>query len=198
MALTGCMGPTYGTGVSQGEQLFNDLDGIVSLGSSNRSRVDYSPRPELVKPQTIGQLPPPRDAVADANMPESPEMRRGRLRAAAPDRDGVMPVAFARSAKEGMEVEQPTATFRSQREEDNSWLSPSQMAGQRTAAQTQRSVGRQGSPTERRYLSEPPLTYRQPATTAPVGDTGISEEAKERRAKGTSTLGSKLGGLWPF
>ncbi len=42
---------------------------------------------------------------------------------------------------------------------------------------------KQGSETSRKYLSEPPLTYRQPAETAPVGDIGEDEFKKERRAK---------------
>lgn len=195
-ALSGCVGPTYGTGVSQGQQLLNDLDSAVTLGSS-KPRVDYSPRAELVKPKTIGALPPPRETVADPNLPESPEARRGRLQAAAPNRDGVLPVGFMTAEKEGMAVEAP-ASFKRQQDEDNSWIDPRAMAGQRTAAQAQRKIGTQGSPDQRRYLSEPPLAYRQPAATAPVGVPGDDEEVKERRLKGTTTVGSKLKSLWPF
>ncbi|KTR03902.1 hypothetical protein NS365_17230 [Aureimonas ureilytica] len=197
-ALSGCMGPTYGTGVSQGQQLFNDIDNAVSLGGSNKPRVDYSPRAELVKPKSIGALPPPRDAVVDPNLPESPEMRRGRLHAAAPNPDGVLPVGFMTSKKDGMDVETPAASFRRQQDDDNSWIDPRTMAGQRTQASAARTVGQQGSPDQRKYLSEPPLTYRQPAATAPVGDPGEDEEVKERRAKGTTSVASKLGSLWPF
>jgi hypothetical protein len=42
---------------------------------------------------------------------------------------------------------------------------------------------KQGSDTNRKYLSEPPLTYRQPAATAPTNDIGEDEYKKERRAK---------------
>lgn len=41
----------------------------------------------------------------------------------------------------------------------------------------------QGSPTERRYLSEPPLAYRQPAATAPANELGKDEWKKERDRK---------------
>ena len=76
VGLSGCMGPTYGTGTSQGQQLFNDLDNIVTLGSTNRQRVDYSERKELVRPTAIGALPPPRaadPAVSEQQVAESPK-----------------------------------------------------------------------------------------------------------------------------
>ncbi|RIX99588.1 hypothetical protein D3218_14035 [Aureimonas flava] len=203
-ALTGCMGPTYGTGTSQGQQLFNDLDGILTLGSTNRTRVDYSPRPELVKSPKRDALPPPRDgatAVADANWPESPEQRRARLRAAAPDgSDSALPVGFMTADKEGMERETASvgSTVGRRTELEGSWISAKAMAGQRVAANERSRIGRQGDPNQRRYLSEPPLTYRQPAATAPVGDQGVDEDVKQRRAGGTTTVGSKLKNLWPF
>ncbi|WP_279480564.1 hypothetical protein [Aureimonas sp. SK2] len=203
LSLAGCMGPTYGTGTSQGQQLFNDLDGILTLGSSNKARVDYAPRPELVKSEKRDVLPPPREAAsasADANWPEAPEQRRARLRAAAPDRDGALPVGFMTADKEGMERETPTvvSTVGKRAEMENSWLSSKTMAGQRVAANDRSRVGRQGDPTQRRYLSEPPLAYRQPAATAPVGDPGVDEDVKQRRSGGTESVGSKLKSLWPF
>ena len=40
-----------------------------------------------------------------------------------------------------------------------------------------------GSPPNRRYLSEPPLTYRQPEAGAAAGDIGVDEAKKARDAK---------------
>ena len=40
-----------------------------------------------------------------------------------------------------------------------------------------------GSPTTRRYLSEPPLEYRAPAATAAADDLGEDEAKKERERK---------------
>lgn len=54
----------------------------------------------------------------------------------------------------------------------------------------------QGSPTERKYLSEPPLTYRQPAASAPVGQLGEPEWKKERDAKNAAKI--KKNSWWPF
>jgi hypothetical protein len=203
MTLAGCMGPTYGTGKSQGGQLFSDLDNIVSLGSTGGARPSYAPRPELVKPKTIGALPPPREAVSaanDADWPESPERRSARLQAAAPDPDTPLPVGYMTAAKDGIPVERSvqSSTVGRRTDMENSWLDPKAMAGQRVAATDAAKNTRQGSPEVRRYLSEPPLAYRAPAATAPVGVQGDDEEVKERRMKGTTSVGSKLKSLWPF
>ena len=48
---------------------------------------------------------------------------------------------------------------------------------------------KQGSPNTRKYLSEPPLAYRQAAETAPVGDIGEDEWQKDRRAKRAAHTG---------
>lgn len=43
----------------------------------------------------------------------------------------------------------------------------------------------------RRFLSDPPAEFRQPAETAAVGDVGEPERAKERRRKAAATKDSK-------
>ena len=89
LALAGCMGsPTYGTDRTAAEQLAGDLSNAFSLAPPQREKIDYKPRPELVKPAP-GQketLPVPQDNItqtASAQWPESPEQRRARLRAEA-------------------------------------------------------------------------------------------------------------------
>lgn len=47
-------------------------------------------------------------------------------------------------------------------------------------------ASRQGSPTTRNYLSEPPVSYRSPAETAPADDIGVDEEKKERQRRAAS------------
>ena len=42
---------------------------------------------------------------------------------------------------------------------------------------------KQGSPTVRRTLTEPPLEYRQPVATAPADELGEDEYKKQRRLK---------------
>ncbi len=47
-------------------------------------------------------------------------------------------------------------------------------------------ANKQGDPTSRKYLSEPPLEYRAPAETAPVNDIGEDEDKKEAKRKANS------------
>jgi hypothetical protein len=69
---------------------------------------------------------------------------------------------------------------------------------QKEAASNQAEVNRrikennQGDPTSRKYLSEPPLVYREAASTAPQGDVGEDEYKKERRLKKASQSKSGL------
>lgn len=185
----GCVSsPTYGTGVSANEQLVTDVTSMVSLRPTRKEAIDYKPRAELVKPAP-GQgadLPPPQEQVASATnpeWPESPEQRRKRLREDA-DANAENPSwrssvindvsgggARARSNAGGQHAQesgiQPVGQAKAQREEVRKKLAES----------------RQGSATQRRYLSEPPLEYRQPAATAAADELGEDEKKKERRAK---------------
>src|SRR5690606_17530517 len=54
---------------------------------------------------------------------------------------------------------------------------------QRAEFQRRKREVTQGSATTRKYLSEPPLDYREPAESAPAGELGEPEWRKERDAK---------------
>lgn len=185
LLLSGCMGaPTYGTGTPADEQLLEDVTGVLSLAPKDEEQIEYKPRPELVTPASKDVLPAPQQEIASASnpaWPESPEQRRARLRdeatanqddssydpviendiAAAPRAPVRRTMGFDVAASG---VEAPGAT---RREEFNRRLA----------------VSKQGSPSQRRFLSEPPLDYRQPAATAPAGDVGEDEWKKEKRLK---------------
>lgn len=189
-SLSGCMGsPTYGTDKPADQQLLEDITGVLSLAPKNDQRIEYKPRPELVKPASLATLPPPQDSlVASANpeWPESPEQRRARIRAdATANRDNLdfspevvdtrtasapAPVRNAR----GDVVDTFNGNSKQTREEFNRRLAEN----------------KQGSATTRRYLSEPPTEYRKPVETAPVGDVGEEEWRKEQRRKAEAGGGS--------
>jgi hypothetical protein len=191
LALGGCMGsPTYGTDKTANEQLISDVSGILSIGSKKKEPIAYKPRPELVKPAETAVLPPPQDNIATASnpqWPESPEQRLARIRAEADENSGNpnydSPVVADiegdtpkvrrhladsyRTQESGLGSHDPTASPQAQREAFNKRLAEN----------------RQGNEARRKYLSEPPLTYRQPSEAAPVGDVGEDEYKKARRAK---------------
>lgn len=187
--VSGCMGsPTYGTDKTAGEQLVQDLGSILSIAPQNRgSEIAYTPRPELVRPASLEVLPEPQQALATAEnpaWPESPEERRTRLRAEATENQDN---PNYRSPIIGSTGKRPP---RSEAERNTNYMSrsprPQSMEGsERQRAEVQRRLreNRQGEPTTRKYLSEPPLDYRMPADTAVAGELGEDERVKERRLR---------------
>lgn len=208
-ALSGCMSsPTYGTGTSSDEQLLKDLTGIFNISPQKNAQIDYKPRPEIVKPADTATLPPPQDPIATASnpdWPETPEQTRQRLRAEATanrnspqyrprvtdsrQKDVASPSADPRNPRivdyKGTRTGSPvspniTSAAAYDRIPGNHETTPDNAReefNRRLAEQ------RQGSQTQRNYLSEPPLDYRVPASTAPVNDIGEDEWKKEKRQK---------------
>jgi hypothetical protein len=71
--LGGCLGNTYGTGVSSGRQTLSDLTGLVSLRAKEKQPISYAPRPPIVAPPTTAELPKPGSAAAPADWPQDPD-----------------------------------------------------------------------------------------------------------------------------
>ncbi len=171
LTLAGCMGsPTYGTDKTANAQLLEDLSSSLSLGLGKKEQeIAYQPRPQLVKPETTAVLPPPQDNITTASnsgWPESPEQRRARIRAEATEN-------------------QDNATYRSSVVRDVVAVAPDQMtpAQQREEFRRQRAMTNGSDGSARRMLSDPPLVYREPAATAPIGELGIPEYRKEKDAR---------------
>ena len=208
LSLGGCLGPTYGTGKSQGETLFDDMNNFVSLGGTDdKAKIAYTPRTELVKPENTSILPQPqvaRNTTGDPNWPESPEERSKRIQAAAYQGDGPVPADFATSRKEGvtqayLDRTRGDGSNPRRNSDDSNVLTPAEMRSRSELIQARLRESKQGSPTQRRYLSEPPIKYREPAASAPVGDPGEDEETKARRLRGNKPgVLDKLGDLLPF
>lgn len=202
--LAGCVGaPTYGTGKPADEQLLDDVTGILSLGPKDKPQIEYRPRPELVRPAaTAGAgvaatLPPPQENVTTASngaWPESPEQMRARLRAeATANQDDPM----YDSPIEGDDGGSRGITSLARLNDRGNFESAPDPEEQRKEFQRRLKETGQGSPTTRKYLSEPPLVYREAAASAPVGDIGEDEWKKERRAK-RSAKKKGSGGWWPW
>ncbi len=190
LTLAGCTsGPTYGTDKSATEQLFSDLGSAVALGSKDEGpKPKYNPRPDLVRPGK-GQPAPlvaPQAALNNrANNPqwvETPEEMRKRLVAEADananNPNYRSPLLAGRGQAGSMTETEKWEAFRKAKAE----ASP--------ASSLQR----------RRYLSEPPPEFRQPAQTASVDELGESEAKKEkRRIKEAQKQGGSGSSWWnPF
>lgn len=188
LAMSGCVSsPTYGTDKTAAEQLFSDINNVASF-APNQNKIDYKPRPPLVKPAPGEKesLPAPQEDItqtASAGWPESPEQRRARLRAdaAAHEND----VNYDPQIVDDVQTD-PVAVRKAMAESGSDHPPPPDSGKdvQRRGEINRRLVeANQGDPTSRKYLSEPPLTYRSPAATAPQGELGEDEVKKERRLK---------------
>jgi hypothetical protein len=185
--VSGCLGsPTYGTGTSANAQLTSDVSSIFSMKRERGAVVDYKPRPELVKPATTAELPLPQDSVTNVSpaWPESPEEKRARLLAettANQENNNAEPliindVVVASTSK-------PRGLSPSEQQDEESRPMSNRESRSYREDYNKRVAESSVSPTSRKYLSEPPLDYRVPAATAPVGDVGEDEKTKERRLK---------------
>lgn len=192
--LGGCLSsPTYGTGKTANAQLLEDVSGALSPLPKRKAQIDYKPRPEIVRPdpenpEQVAALPDPQNDIASTDnpaWPESPEQRRARIRATAtanqnnpnfeaevaPDIQGNQPPPLSDDLNKGANFDP---------------LRNGNVDQQRAEYKRRRKEGGQGSATERKYLSEPPLEYRAPAETAVAGELGEDEHKKERRRKAES------------
>lgn len=170
-ALSGCLSsPTYGTDKTSTEQLLEDLGSIASLKSQKGTDINYKPRPGLVQPPTGSSLPAPQTSVVNNEQiwPESPEEIRDRLVA---DTDANRDNLGYRSALTGNDRANQRLTAKQQRQ-----------------AYLEARKVQKGQYKERRFLSDPPAGYKDPANTAPIGELGETEKKKERLAKAGATV----------
>lgn len=213
--LAGCVGsPTYGTGTPAAEQLLSDVTGVLQIAPDKKAPIDYKPRPELVRPAkgSMAVLPEPQQSVANSDnpsWPESPEQLRGRIRAeATANRDNpgyVSPIAGNETHSSGSRWTRIFGERGKAREtpvthpmESGSYdLTYGKGNKQREEFNKRLAERGQGNATTRKYLSEPPVAYRQPAVSAPAGDVGEDEWRKEQRQKSGGKKGWSLRNLLP-
>lgn len=182
--LTGCMGPTYGTGKTAGEQLVEDVGNAVMIRPDNKDakNIRYQPRGSLVVPKDQLALTTPQQSVASKDNPEwleSPEDMRERLRAEADENSN-------------------STTFRSPLASQGTTNRKLSAAEQTAAYRDARRLQMGAYADKRRYLSDPPLDYRRLPEEAQA-DLGEPEKVKERRRKKEAKAAKQSGSSWwPF
>lgn len=180
----GCMGPTYGTDKTATEQLLDDVGDAVSLAPTKKpEKLAYQPRGDLIKPSvTQTALVEPQQDLASKDNPgwlESPEQTRDRLRAEADENsengDYRSPLIVGVTEGKTKSVEQQATEYREARKI------------------------MEGRENKRRFMSDPPLEYRQVDDPAKLTELGESEAAKEKRRKKEAEIagsGRKWYQLW--
>lgn len=173
LSLSSCIsGPTYGTDKTAVEQLADDLGSAVSIGSDTTKGKDnkYNPRPDLVMPpqSARAQLAPPQQSLAKRdNNPawlETPEETRERLVAEADanknEQNYRSPLLAGYGTAGTMTESQKWQAFRDARKlQEGAYID------------------------QRRFLTDPPPTYRQAQSGGSLDDLGTPEADKEKERK---------------
>lgn len=184
LLLTGCMGPTYGTDKTAGEQLIDDLGNAVMIQPDNKDakNIRYQPRGSLVVPKDKVALASPQQSVSSKDNPEwleNPEEMRERLR-------------------EEADANTNNPRYRSPLVSQNSQAGEIGVASQTQAYRDARRLQMGAYSDKRRYLSDPPIDYRRLPEEA-TADLGEPEKQKERRRKKEAKAAKQSkSGWWPF
>lgn len=181
VALGGCMGTTYGTGVNPGAQTISDIGGLVDLGGHKTPAIDYKPRPPLAAPPPGVAPPPPGSGgtlASAGDWPNDPDAA-AQARKAGNGRNAALGknAEYAKTealTDPGVKVPVQHATGVIWTKSDGS---AEAAAGTREQdaktrklmadAKSSVSVDANGNPI-RKTLSDPPVTYREPDPSAPT------------------------------
>jgi hypothetical protein len=173
---------TYGTGEMPEMAVFREMTGGL-LSRDEEPPIRYQPRPPLVRPPTTAALPPPADSAetATADWPLDPDQAAG----------GPVDLAGDDPRAGGSQAEYrrlrplaglfPQQAPRTDTNDENMYDEAYDIVGDRQQRQQfeQALAESKGyARTERRYLTDPPMTYREPAATAPI------ESAEVKKKKG--------------
>lgn len=175
VALAGCNSMTYGTGTSPAMQTVEDLTGIAGGIKANKGEIDYSPRPKIVAPPVVAALPPPVDSqtVTAANWPNDPDLLKAKVKADAEARA---------AAGKADQIRLPAGKIVAAPAPGENALTKEQLdevRRQMAAAKGGMSVDANGNPV-RKYLTDPPVEYRQPDPNAPIA---VADDGKPKKKK---------------
>lgn len=200
VVLGACSSTTYGTGTTPAAQTVEDLSGILAMGGKKAGEepVVYAPRAPIVEPPATS-LPPPGSvstAALTSDWPTDPDEERKRLDTLVDERTAAGQSLKFSVPKEGGRT-RPDMTKDSDRPFSQQVLKEQMRGSQLTPEQKkifadakQAKIGsfdENGNPV-RRYLTEPPVEYREPDPESPVE---ISEKPKKKNK-------FKWPDLWPF
>ena len=194
IGLSGCVGgTTYGTGVSQGQETLEGVFNMFSLGSKKQKKIDYSARANLIIPSDKEALREPisvESSTSNPDWPESPEQKIARVRGAvteADERSGEIPLEEMLRKKEGIRI------VNTKRKSVNRIDGPDgddtmevMFSDQSKKIKKRRAELAYSTGPKRKFLTEPPESYRNPADSAVAGDLGLDKkvlDAQELKEK---------------
>jgi hypothetical protein len=203
MALGACSPmTTYGTGKTAAAQTMEDLGGVISLGGTKADKepIDYAPRAPIVEPPAVAAaLPPPGSdttVTAAGDWPNDPdeEFKKMQKKVAELNAAGETPKFTLPEGSEPIDSsnekkrigkDSRTSVEKLRDEAKIDTAKQKEMFADARMAKVG-SFDKEGRPT-RRYLTEPPTTYREPDPESPVV---ITEKPKKGKFSWPD--------LWPF
>jgi len=194
LALGGCgIGTsTYGTGEMPEVAMFHEMTGGLMDKNHKKEPIEYQPRAPLVMPPAAetaaGELPPPVESAADVapDWPVDREQLKAEADARANDgdpRNDINQAEYNRLKPLGGIFgphSQPEQTFVSE-DEGKSDYYKTIVHGKAQRKEFAKAVADSkgyGNTTERRYLTDPPLTYRAPDSNVPADYVAAAPQKK--------------------
>lgn len=170
--LAGCMKTaTYGTGQAPEMALFREMTGGL-LSRNEKGPIQYQARAPLVAPPSVATLPPPVASaqVASAEWPVDADQRSRGVREYGDDtpRDDIDQAEYRRLKPLAGAMPAAPRSRQSWSEENKPAYAIVGKKKEREAFDQALSEANGLNRTERRYLTDPPLVYRDPAPTAPA------------------------------
>jgi hypothetical protein len=179
--VAGCsLTSTYGTGQSPEVAMFREVTGGL-LSKDEKEPIEYQPRAPLVLPPGAEQLPPPVDsaAAASADWPIDPDERVAAVDARNSDDNpfnDVNPDEYRRlKPLAGVFPRQSNVPVNDESGKTEYYTNIVHGRQQRQAFEQALAEEKGFARTERRFLTDPPLTYREPAATAPTEFEDVKE-----------------------
>lgn len=172
LGAAGCGPATYGTGQAPEVAIFNEMSGGL-LSRKEKPKIDYQPRAPLVLPSSTEQLPPPVESAQTANpdWPVDRDAEVAKATARAEDDDPfndvnqaeyrrLKPLGAVFAGRGG-----PSAPTNSANQDNGKSDYYSEIVNGKSRREEFRKALADskgyGRTTERRYLTDPPLAYRQ-------------------------------------
>ena len=161
---------TYGTGEAPEMALFREMTGGF-LNREKKEPIAYQPRAPLVMPPSAGELPPPIEtaAVATAEWPNDPDQQARAAKGFDSEnpREDIDQAEYRRlKPLTGMLPSAPRTERESDMHDEAYDIVRSKQQREQFKQALAESKGY--ARTERRYLTDPPTTYREPTATAPT------------------------------
>ncbi|CBI75881.1 conserved protein of unknown function [Bartonella clarridgeiae 73] len=169
--LAGCnlSAPTYGTDKTASLQFVDDITNLASLRSKNKNnQLVMKQRPQLVFPEPNARvvLPPPQVDITEIDSYDEMEVSEQSQKSL---QGGVGANRANSNDKVSLSSDKKVVTRGRINIDDSEGIVQFNEKQQREEYLRRRQEADGGNANYRRYLSEPPLIYRQPAVTASAG-----------------------------